>query len=455
MATKKTQRAANFAQAAVYTLIIVAILGVLNFLAQRYNKSFDATANKKYTLSDQTAKVVKNIQGDLTITYWDRPNGFPNAEDLFNRYKGLSPKVTVEYQDVDKKRTEAIAAGVKNPLPNIFIKVGNKTELAKSLTEEEVTGAMVRALKGGDRTVCFTSGYGEASVTDTTGGEGFGNVKDLTEKNNYKTKVVPLIPKAEIPLDCTILVVGGPKRNYLQPAVDAIKTYVENGGRALIMLEPPLKFKTEIDDNDGLVAVLDSWGVKMHKDLVLDLSGVGQLFGLGPELPIVTKYDDHAIVREMKDLPTGFPLVRSLEVAKGDKTTVSPLFSTTEDAVATEDLKNPQVNVKSAKPGARVLAAAGIYNTGKENGNGRFVVVGTSRWIGNGFLTFNGNRDLYMNMLNWLSSDEDLISIRPKDPEDRRLNMNPRQATMLFYGSVVVIPLAIIIAGVGVWWKRR
>jgi len=455
MATKKTQRAANFAQAAVYTLIIVAILGVLNFLAQRYNKSFDATANKKYTLSDQTAKVVKNIQGDLTITYWDRPNGFPNAEDLFNRYKGLSPKVTVEYQDVDKKRTEAIAAGVKNPLPNIFIKVGNKTELAKSLTEEEVTGAMVRALKGGDRTVCFTSGYGEASVTDTTGGEGFGNVKDLTEKNNYKTKVVPLIPKSEIPLDCTILVVGGPKRNYLQPAVDAIKTYVENGGRALIMLEPPLKFKTEIDDNDGLVAVLDSWGVKMHKDLVLDLSGVGQLFGLGPELPIVTKYDDHAIVREMKDLPTGFPLVRSLEVAKGDKTTVSPLFSTTEDAVATEDLKNPQVNVKSAKPGARVLAAAGIYNTGKENGNGRFVVVGTSRWIGNGFLTFNGNRDLYMNMLNWLSSDEDLISIRPKDPEDRRLNMNPRQATMLFYGSVVVIPLAIIIAGVGVWWKRR
>jgi len=455
MATKKTQRAANFAQAAVYTLIIVAILGVLNFLAQRYNKSFDATANKKYTLSDQTAKVVKNIQGDLTITYWDRPNGFPNAEDLFNRYKGLSPKVTVEYQDVDKKRTEAIAAGVKNPLPNIFIKVGNKTELAKSLTEEEVTGAMVRALKGGDRTVCFTSGYGEASVTDTTGGEGFGNVKYLTEKNNYKTKVVPLIPKAEIPLDCTILVVGEPKRNYLQPAVDAIKTYVENGGRALIMLEPPLKFKTEIDDNDGLVAVLDSWGVKMHKDLVLDLSGVGQLFGLGPELPIVTKYDDHAIVREMKDLPTGFPLVRSLEVAKGDKTTVSPLFSTTEDAVATEDLKNPQVNVKSAKPGARVLAAAGIYNTGKENGNGRFVVVGTSRWIGNGFLTFNGNRDLYMNMLNWLSSDEDLISIRPKDPEDRRLNMNPRQATMLFYGSVVVIPLAIIIAGVGVWWKRR
>ena len=250
--------------------------------------------------------------------------------------------------------------------------------------------------------------------------------------------------------------VAGPKRDYLQPAVDAIKAYVENGGRALIMLDPPLQFKTTIDENAALVAVLDSWGVKMNKDLVLDLSGVGQLFGLGPQFPIVTKYDDHAIVREMKDLPTGFPIARSMEVAKGDKTMVSALFSTTtDDAVATEDLKNPQVDVKSAKPGARVLAVAGTYTTGKENGNGRFVVVGTSRWVGNGFLAFNGNRDLYMNMLNWLSSDEDLISIRPKDPEDRRLNMNARQTSMLFYGSVVLIPLAIILAGVGVWWKRR
>ena len=455
MATQRTRRVANFAQAAVYTLIIVAILGILNFLAQRYNKSFDATANKKYTLSDQTAKIVKNLQGDLTITYWDRPSAFGGAEDLLNRYKGLSPKVKVEYQDVDKKRTEAIAAGVKSPLPNIFVKVGNKTELAKSLSEEEVTGAMVRALKGGDRTVCFVTGSGEGSPADTDPNGGYSSAKELAEKNNYKSKAVPMIPKPEIPTDCTILIVGGPKRNYLQPAVDAIKAYVENGGRALIMLDPPIKFGSEVDENPALVSMLEGWGVKLHKDLVLDLSGVGQLFGLGPQFPIITKYEGHAIVREMKDQATGFPITRSMEVSKGDKSTAEALFSTSDDSVATEDLKSPQVNVKTAKEGARTLAAAGTYTTGKENGNGRFVVVGTSRWISNGFLAFNGNRDLYMNILNWLSSDEDLISIRPKDPEDRRLNMNPTQATMLFYGSVVLIPLAIIMAGVGVWWRRR
>ena len=105
--------------------------------------------------------------------------------------------------------------------------------------------------------------------------------------------------------------------------------------------------------------------------------------------------------------------------------------------------------------GPLTLGAAGTYNTGKENGKGRFVVVGSSAWIANGFLRFNGNRDLFLNMLNWLSADEDLISIRPKEPEDRRLNMNQRQMTLVFYESVLAIPLLIIAVGISVWWKRR
>jgi ABC-type uncharacterized transport system involved in gliding motility auxiliary subunit len=75
--------------------------------------------------------------------------------------------------------------------------------------------------------------------------------------------------------------------------------------------------------------------------------------------------------------------------------------------------------------------------------------------VTNSFLRFNGNRDLFLNMLNWLSSDEDLISIRPKEPDDRRLNMSARQMSMVFYESVLMIPLIIVVVGVGVWWRRR
>jgi ABC-type uncharacterized transport system involved in gliding motility auxiliary subunit len=456
MATQQQQRMSTFAQAAAYTLIVIAILGIVNFLANRYNKSLDATANKRYTLSDQTAKIAANLKQGLTITYWDQPSKFPAAHDLLDRYSNLSSKIDVQYGDADKQRTKAIAAGVKT-LPAIFIQTGNKKEEAKSLTEEEITGAMVRVLKGGDRNACFTLGSGEPSLDDAGPREGYSAAKELTEHNNYKTETVKLLEKPEIPADCTMLVVAGPKRDYIPPVVAAIKGYLENGGKMLVMLDPPLKFPgAEVDENAALVDVVAGWGVKLQKDLVLDTSGVGQIFGLGPEFPLVTKYESHAIVREMKDTPTGFPIARSMEVSKTDKSNPEALLKTTDDSFATTNLSNQEIKPgKGDLKGPLTLAAAGTYMTGKENGNGRFVVVGTSRWISNGFLKFNGNRDLYLNMLNWLSSDEDLISIRPKEPEDRPLNMNARQMTMMFYFSVLMVPLIIVVGGVGVWWRRR
>jgi ABC-type uncharacterized transport system involved in gliding motility auxiliary subunit len=451
----KARQTKFWAYTTVYVLIVVAVVGGVNFLANRYNKSLDTTSSKKFTLSDQTVKIAKNLKQPVNITYWDQPTKFQTAHDLLDRYKSLSPEINVEYMDTDKKRTQALASGVKTQ-GTIFINVGNKQQEAKSLTEEEITGAMVRALKGGDRSVCFLIGAGEHSPEDAER-DGYSAIKDAIEKNNYKTQTVKMIPKPEIPADCTIAIVGGPQHEYLQPEVDAIKTYVENGGRALFMLDPPLKFaRMDIDENQGLANLLSSWGVTPDKDLVLDTSGMGQLFGLGPEFPLVTAYESHAIVHDMKDTPTGFPIARSLEVKNGDKTTVEKLFETTDNSFATMNLASAEIKQgKDDKKGPLILGAAGTYTTGKENGNGRFVVVGSSRWVTNGFLRFNGNRDLFLNMINWLSSDEDLISIRPKEPTDNRLNMTARQMTIVEYTSVFMIPLLIVAAGVGVWWRRR
>ncbi|MEO5926889.1 MAG: DUF4350 domain-containing protein [Bryobacteraceae bacterium] len=453
------KRITNFAQAALYTIIVIAILGAVNFLANRYNKSVDTTSNKRYTLSDQTAKIAKDLKQDLTINFWDRPDSFIQAKDLLNRYESLSPRIKVVYQDIEKNRTGAIAAKI-SARGAITVQVGNKTEQAKSLTEEEVTGAMVRALKGGDREVCFTTGYGDGDISETQP-EGYAAAKELAEKNNYKTRPVSLIPLPAIPKECTVLVVGGPKRDYLQPAVDAIRTYVEGGGHALFLLNPPLKFGASVDDNAALDTMLNSWGVKTNTDLVLDLSGVGQLFGMGPELPVVSDYEDHPVVRSMKGMATAFPLTRSLSTTPSDRATVKELITTTRDTVATQDMKNPEIKVDPSTKAARTLAVAGEMNTppaqpGTEAPlKGRFVVVGTSRWISNGFLSFNGNRDLFMNMVNWLSADEDLIAIRPKDPEDRRLNMNASQVGLMFWGNVVGIPVLMLFAGLLVWWRRR
>lgn len=192
------RRAASLATAVLYSVIVIAILGTLNFLANRYNKSYDSTSNKKFTLSEQTEKIAKNLKQDLTITYWGQPQNFQQARDLLDRYKNLSSKIDVRYEDVEKNRTKALAAGVKNPIPNIFIQVGNKKEDAKSLTEEEISGAMVRVLKGGDRTVCFTLGSGEHATGDT-GRDGYSSAKEQVVKSNYKTKDIKLLPDPTIP----------------------------------------------------------------------------------------------------------------------------------------------------------------------------------------------------------------------------------------------------------------
>ncbi len=450
MAANTSKRATNFAQAAGYTIIVIAILAAINFLANRYNKSVDTTANKRYTLSDQTIKVAKDLKQDVTITFWHRPEYFTSARDLLDRYEALSPHIKVEYKDIDKNRQEAIAAGVTTG-GAIMVQVGNKKEQAKSLTEEEVTGAIVRAIKGGDRVVCFTSGYGDAS-TDDSNPDGYASLKQLVEKNLYKTQVVSLIPTPTIPKECTELVIGGPKRNYLPAAVDAIKTYVEGGGHAIFMLDPPLKFGQQIDENDGLVKLLETWGVKVDKDLVLDARG--QIEGLGPEFAVSGDYGDHVITRPLKSrrMASIFPIARSLEAAPGGAADVTPLVTTGPTAIKKTDLSNPSVPKDTSVGSKEVVAMAGTL---REGAKGRFVVVGTSTWVDNNALGLSGNRDLFMNMVNWLSSDEDLISIRPKDPEDRRLNMNQRQSTLMFFGSVIGIPALMFLAGFSVWWRRR
>ena len=98
-----------------------------------------------------------------------------------------------------------------------------------------------------------------------------------------------------------------------------------------------------------------------------------------------------------------------------------------------------------------------IAAAGTAGGKGRFVVVGTSSAVANQIFGVSqvGNRDLFLNMMNWLSSDEDLISIRPKDPEDRRLSLSQRQMSTIFLSSVIGLPLVVVVAGLMVWWKRR
>ena len=452
----KARQTKYVAYVTVYILVVIAVVGIANVLADRYNKSYDATANKRYSLSDQTAKIVKGLKQDATITYFDQSNRFRHAKDTLDQYANLSRKVHVEYVDPDKKPEVTREAGVKS-YGATLIQIGATKEEAKSLSEEDITGAFIRVLKNNTRNVCFVTGSGEHQIDDSDR-NGFSRLKELLGKDEYTAKAIDLLQKAEVPSDCTVLVIAGPTRDYQQPAVEAIKKYVENGGRAFFMLDPPLKMgRSEIADNDALTSLLGGWGVSLDKDLILDLNPIGQLIGVGPEVALVRDYNSHPSVNELKRTATGFPLARSLEVKNADKTKVETLLSSSPNTVATDKLNSSRVdpNDPKNKKGPMTIAAAGTYDTGKQNEQGRFVVVGSSSWAANSFVNFNGNSDLALNAMNWLSSDEDLISIRPKSQDDRRITMTRGQLNLVRATSQFLLPLVVVAAWVSVWWRRR
>src|SRR6202012_1695313 len=148
------------AYAALYILVVIAIVVVANMLADRYNKSLDTTSNKRYSLSDEARKAIGGLKQNATITYFNQSTRFREGKDVLDQYANLSSKVKVEYVDPDKNPQVAREAGIRN-LGTAVVEIGAKKEEAKSMTEEGITGAFIRDLKSSTRTVCFVEGSGE------------------------------------------------------------------------------------------------------------------------------------------------------------------------------------------------------------------------------------------------------------------------------------------------------
>jgi gliding motility-associatede transport system auxiliary component len=424
---------------------------LINWFSTQHVKQWDLTKNKKYSLSPQTEKLVKGLGQDVTIYVFDQQQRFQAEGDVLNQYPAASRRVRLRYVDPNRDPALAKQFGVRN-YGTVVVAMDDRHFQAQTTDEQGVTNALIRVLKG-QSAIYFVEGHGERDPSSTDP-DGYSDLKKALENENDVVKTVNLLQKMEIPSDCSLLVIAGPQHDYLPQEIDTIQKYMADGGRALFMLDAGVTLP-------NLSKLISDYNITVRSDLVIDQNPVAQIFGTRPEMPLIIKYGMSPITQPLQRTATLFPLTRSFEVGKTYKSgvTVDSLCQTTADSFGVTDF-NPKMRQISFRPGKDVkgpldvAVSADLAGKGEGKADGRFVALGTSLVPSNRFLNFQGNRDFVMNAVDWLTANEQLISIRPKPPDSQHLNLTAQQMGMVL-ARLIAIPVIIIGVGIIVWWGRR
>jgi len=460
------RRSARFGiNSAASIVFLIGILALVNYLGAQHVKRVDTTSEKIYSLSDQSTGVVQQVKQDLHVKAFYPGGDYAPARDLLDLYKGRNSKMSYEFIDPDKQPQVAQQYAVtqygdfQNPLSGesyrygtLVLEMGGKTERiekqSEPLREEDITNALMKIVKGEKKTIYFTQGHGEKNIEDSER-NGYSNAKGGLEKEGYVVKAVNLVQEAKVPDDTAVLVMAGPTSEPFPNEMDQIDGFLDKGGSVLILLDPP--------PAPSLSEFMKKWSIDVGNNFVVDASGVGRLFGAGPTIPLVTRYSRHKITENFKVM-TFFPFVRSVTPVDPpiNGVTVEKLLESNERSWGETNLKSNEATFdeKTDLKGPVSLAAVATKPQG-ENKKSRLLVYGNSAFASNGTYGLQGNGNLFLNTVSWLAQDENFISIRPKNPDDRRITMTEAQGRFVNYVLVLLLPVGIIGAGIRVWVRRR
>jgi len=464
----------------VLVVVVLGILGAANYLLSRHTKRFDLTKGQRYSLSDQTRKVLAGLKDDVKITYFQRQRDMAQGQDRLKEYTALSPHLKVDFVDPVQSPAKAQAYDVRGPWPILVVEKGDKRERVSNDGEQDITNAIIKVNRQGKKTVCMLVGEGEHSGEDS-GDRGFSGVKSSLTKSLYDVKDVFLMREKTVPADCTVLVVGGPEKDLLPETTGAIRDYVKKGGKAFVMVDPELK-----EHYPNVVALLKDFNLEAGNNVVVDVSGMGQLLGLSELAPLAMDYPYHPITQNFR-LSTVFGAARSMSAGKGTVEGVSAqdLVKTSERSWAETDLtlkgpikydegkdtKGPislaaVATVKAPAPAPTPTPSASPAASPAPSPSpspaeepktpeGRVVAVGDSDFASNSLLGIQGNQDFFLNAVAWLAEDADLISIRPKEPENQAMFLSRQVQQNVAWLALVVLPGFFVVLGVVTWWRRR
>jgi ABC-type uncharacterized transport system involved in gliding motility auxiliary subunit len=316
------------------------------------------------------------------------------------------------------------------------------------LSESNLTNAIIKVTRELDKVIYFLQGHGEHGIEDT-GQQGYKTAMEGIQNENYQVKSLNLAQEKSIPKDCSVLILAGPTSNFFPFELDTLKKYVDAGGKLMAMVDPMV--------NTNIIPFLEQYKVKLGDNLVVDASGVGQLFGMGPEIPLVSKYEDHDMFKDF-GVMTFYPRARAVETSTEGESGFTPtvLFKSSASSWAESDYQNRNVGYNADKDikGPVPLAVVSTKTVGN-NKKAEVMVIGDSDFADNAYIKNSGNYDMFLNMVNWMAEEEDMITIRPKEINDSRVSLTAKDSKVILYLSVIALPLLIVIGGVTVYFKRR
>jgi ABC-type uncharacterized transport system involved in gliding motility auxiliary subunit len=471
--------------AAASVAVLLAILVVVNVLAKNHNKRWDLTAAKQFSLSEQTQKILQSIDKPLQVRVFAGRDDFERFRERLDEYQYHSKHVSVEYIDAERRPTLANQYQIAQ-LGTVVLEYGGQIERVTADTEQALTNGLIKVVQGRQNKVYFVQGHGERTPDDSDRG-GYSTIAALLGSENFAQDKLVLAQQKEMPADATVLIVAGPKSDFLPAEIEMIKAYLGRGGKMLFLLDPPER--ADAPELTDVSALLKEWNIEIGNNVVInmladyelkndqaiDVSALATLPGSDGTFVLAAQYERHPITQGFRTV-SAYRLVRSVTAAPDAPSgrVAQNLIQTTSTSWAETDLKRLMASGQVARePGkgdkegpislAAAVSAPAADTPGTESDKKddqpkpetRIAVFGDSDFATNGVLGFAGNRDVFLNTVNWLAQQENLIAIRPRDPEDRRVTLTARQQALVRLIAIFVIPGLILLAGVQTWWRRR
>jgi gliding motility-associatede transport system auxiliary component len=435
-------------------LLTLAFVGVANWVFSRHAIKYDATKNKAFSLSSLTINALRNLKQPVKIiafyTYADDDAGRNKMKTLLEDYGKHSKMLDAKVVDPMRNLPLVRQYGVDRNGTTVIESGGQKTTVT-STNEEDLTNAILKVSSSKHVTLYFLQGHKEPSISDAEGG-GFSAVVDELKKSNYEVKELgDLAAKAKIPNDCTALIVGSPSVALLDHEVKAIVDYLNSGGRALILDDPRA--------DASLEKVITAFNVKGANDIIVDNDCNFPL--AGPVVPCVVPKLGTPVAREFDNRAVMFfPEAKSLSYSEQADTKASFTVVAESSDKSWGETDKERANFDEGKdikgPLTTGLLITKPVEKGMQSNETKIAIFGDLSFTQNQFVNWSPwNYRLFSNTIAWLTEQENLIHLPPKNAQTDTMMLSSTQMNYILLLVVIGMPVIVLGTGIAVWMRRK